>query len=860
MKKILALFFLCFLQFSSYAITFTVTNCASSPLVNGSLPWAVEQANSSGTNVVINFNISTTETGYVTEGGVSFWRIELASPLSLSYDGIFINGSSQKENQGDSNLSGPEIEITAASGSNMESLIKIHAVNNCTIEGLAINGSPGYGVFISYGNYNRLSGNYIGTTVSGEAAKPNISDGIYIEGADHNTIGGIISSEGNLISGNGRYGVYLNLSTYNNVFLNKIGVSSNESGSIKNTRSGIYLYNQSRYQTIRSNVIAFNGTASYPYGVLLDGTETRDNFISQNKSFSNYGAGIKLLNYANRSIVPPTIASVEVYPVSNRTYLFGTSEGNAYIEIFQSVTDETDAAGEGKIFIGSTEADLLGNWLMSISGTYEGEITATQTDGNFNTSQFAVKLSVVSSGVEHRPDGEIALILGGADYVGSGIINASGLNQTKTKNIYYGQTASFYIKAKNQGTTDEAFVVYGTKSDASWEVTYYSATAEGINITSSVTLDGWQTAVLATAEEITFRVEAKSLTSETSTKNLYITIVSSNDAVKKDVVAAVANSRVSPDTFDHFTFDYPSTTEAAASFLLTIEARNVLGDITTEVNSQTNLSVDYGTILPSSIESSQFSDDGIWSGNITLSKAGKRKITALAVDATGSFEITVYNAEKEFSEDSLDVSVRVPSGLTSDEVSISISEINSLPGSSPSNKWQAGKIIELTANVDNFQKPLTVTLPLYPGAKSPEVYYWTDSSWSQDGLTKETVTSSSITFSTMHLTVFVPFGDASTNQFTFGPSPYNPERDNTAYFWYWLNADSATSIYVVNISGGLIYKREFIAGVNGGQGGLNQIAWEGRDHYGRMLENGVYLYKIVQGLNVIAKGKFIVLR
>src|SRR3989339_97911 len=859
-KLFIFIFIILFFQVSAKAITYTVTNCASSAGIYGSLPWAVSQAKLSATDVIIEFDIPTTEAGYTIEGALSFWKIELSSMLSLSSNNIYIDGLSQTRNQRDTNPAGPEIEITAASGASMTSLIKIQAVNNCTIEGLAVNGSPGNGIQISFGNYNCLKSNYIGTTISGEAIKANASDGIYIEGGDHNLIGGTSSVYGNLISGNGHYGIDLHQSTYNNIFWNKIGTSTNETKSLGNSWTGINVFNQSHSQSLECNTIFYNGNSSHPYGILIDGPMSIHNKISRNKLFANNDVGINLSNPGNESIVPPAITSVESYPASNRTYIYGTSETSAYIEVFLVATNETDSAGEGKTYIGSTEADIYGRWIMDISGSHEGKVTSTQTDASANTSLFSTNVTIISSEVEFRPDAEIGLIAQGGDYTGAGIINMSGAGQTKSKFIYAGQTATYYIKIKNQGTTDESFVVSGTKGCTSWEVSYYSATTEGIDITSLVTSDGWATSVLATSETLAIRVEARSLTSETTSKDLYITASSSHDATKKDVVKGTAYSSVSPDTFDHFSFVYPLTAEAASTFVLTIEARNASGEITTEVNSKTELSVDYGTISPVSIEALNFSDDGIWSGNVTLSKAGTRRVIANAVSASGSFEIVVYNADAEFLETDIGVEVNLPSGVASSEVSISISEVSPVPGPPPAGKWQAGKVIEITSNVKMFSVPLNITLPLYPGAKTPEVYYWTGSNWSQDGLAQKEVTNNSISFTSTHLTIFVPFGESSSSQFAFGPSPFNPERDKTAYFWYWLNDDKATSLYVIDISGRLAYKRDFMSGSNGGRGGLNQIEWNGVGHFGSFLENGVYLYKIIQGNNVIANGKFIILR
>ena len=63
---------------------------------------------------------------------------------------------------------------------------------------------------------NRVLGNYIGTDVTGTAALGNGADGVLLSGAVNNTIGGTVAGAGNVISGNGRIGVYLSLCAVSN--------------------------------------------------------------------------------------------------------------------------------------------------------------------------------------------------------------------------------------------------------------------------------------------------------------------------------------------------------------------------------------------------------------------------------------------------------------------------------------------------------------------------------------------------------------------------------------------------------------------------------------------------------------------
>ena len=74
-----------------------------------------------------------------------------------------------------------------------------------------VSGNDGSGIYVfgsgSIGNV--IQGNFLGTDVTGLLALSNTFDGISIQGAIGNSIGGTNPGEGNLISGNGKAGVFL---------------------------------------------------------------------------------------------------------------------------------------------------------------------------------------------------------------------------------------------------------------------------------------------------------------------------------------------------------------------------------------------------------------------------------------------------------------------------------------------------------------------------------------------------------------------------------------------------------------------------------------------------------------------------
>jgi hypothetical protein len=86
----------------------------------------------------------------------------------------------------------------------------------------------------------------------------------------------------------------------------------------------------------------------------------------------------------------------------------------------------------------------------------------------------------------------------------------------------------------------------------------------------------------------------------------------------------------------------PTSGIAGTPFSVTITAKDAGGNTTTNVTGATSLTVDSGTITPTSIAESEFTDNGIWTGNVALSEAGMRTITATNSGKTGSDTIEIY--------------------------------------------------------------------------------------------------------------------------------------------------------------------------------------------------------------------------
>jgi len=111
--------------------------------------------------------------------------------------------------------------------------------------GNLISGNLQSGVAIQ-GNSARLnvvSGNLIGTDITGSLALTNWEAGVLIESASSNRIGGFLASERNVVSGNGWDGVKIDGGTpgFNEVYGNYIGTDSSGSKAVGNRYQGVVL-------------------------------------------------------------------------------------------------------------------------------------------------------------------------------------------------------------------------------------------------------------------------------------------------------------------------------------------------------------------------------------------------------------------------------------------------------------------------------------------------------------------------------------------------------------------------------------------------------------------------------------------
>jgi titin len=191
--------------------------------------------------------------------------------ISGNVVGTMINGAESQGNVVAGNLIGPASNGGAGAGNTVG--VYINGAPGNIIGGVlgnVISGNTNVGVYIlgSPSTGNQVTGNIIGLGPDGTKRLSN-QNGIYIENAPGNVIGGTTTASHNVISGNLITGVYIlgGQSVGNVVEGNLIGFAANGRTRVGNKQYGVLLYNAPANTVLRAgpnaNRITGSGIASF---------------------------------------------------------------------------------------------------------------------------------------------------------------------------------------------------------------------------------------------------------------------------------------------------------------------------------------------------------------------------------------------------------------------------------------------------------------------------------------------------------------------------------------------------------------------------------------------------------------------
>ena len=272
--------------------TLTVTNTNDTGA--GSLRQAILDANTTSAADTISFGIS----------GTGPFIIQPHSALPSITFPVTLDATTQPGFAGT-----PIVQIDGTlAGNGVHGLVIAGGAS--TVRGLVIGGFGGTGVgdglHLQGAGTDVVENNYIGTDVTGTAARPNTGSGVVVDNIGGCTIGGTLAAARNLLSGNTGAGVVITgaSATSNIVEGNLIGTRASGSAALGNGTRGVFVDGAPGNTIGISNVLPNVISGNNGDGVVINGAATgsliRGNYvgvdITNKTGVRNSVAGIRLLS------------------------------------------------------------------------------------------------------------------------------------------------------------------------------------------------------------------------------------------------------------------------------------------------------------------------------------------------------------------------------------------------------------------------------------------------------------------------------------------------------------------------------------------------------------------------------------
>lgn len=353
-------------------------------------------------------------------------RIGGVEPTDRNYisanhaDGIQIVGSTAVSNVIQGNFVGTDESGSQSLGNDAGGVVVEAASNNvvggvsdedlesCTGPCNLISGNDGNGVLLTgEGAFsNTVEGNFVGVDVTGLSALGNFN-GVLIENAPGNEVGGLAAGAKNVISGNRLVGVYISSSgaSGNSVLGNLIGPDVTGAPRLGNGLHGVRIdgapHNALGDVTPAGrNVIAGNAGS----GIVVKGDAAVGNALRGNLIHTNRQLGIDLgddgptFNDATDSDGGPN--ETQNYPIvldktvtPESTFIWGKlSSANpetAKVDLYASADAASGQTAPAETYLGTVVPETSGAWFFSMDGSPPREhINATATDAAGSTSEF----------------------------------------------------------------------------------------------------------------------------------------------------------------------------------------------------------------------------------------------------------------------------------------------------------------------------------------------------------------------------------------------------------------------------------------------------------------------------------------